>query len=148
MVIHETLRLYGPAVITSREAFADMKVGDLTVPKGTNIWIPVTTLHRDPDNWGPDVGEFKPERFARGIAEACKYPQSYIPFGFGSRLCIGQTFAMLELKILVSLMLSNFCFSMSPEYRHSPVFKMLLVPQHGIRLMARRLQREDVVAQK
>ncbi|KAF2306581.1 hypothetical protein GH714_019583 [Hevea brasiliensis] len=147
MVIQETLRLYGPAVITSREAFADLRVGDLTVPKGTIIWISVMALHRDPENWGPDADEFKPERFAGGVAEACKYPQSYIPFGFGSRLCVGQTFAMLELKILLRSILSNFSFSLSPEYRHSPVYKMLLAPQHGIRLLARRLQRENVMTQ-
>ncbi|KAJ9185524.1 hypothetical protein P3X46_005151 [Hevea brasiliensis] len=147
MVIQETLRLYGPAIITSREAFADLRVGDLTVPKGTIIWISVMALHRDPENWGPDADEFKPERFAGGVAEACKYPQSYIPFGFGSRLCVGQTFAMLELKILLRSILSNFSFSLSPEYRHSPVYKMLLAPQHGIRLLARRLQRENVMTQ-
>ncbi|KDP21830.1 hypothetical protein JCGZ_00617 [Jatropha curcas] len=135
MVIQETLRLYGPAVIAAREAFADIKLGDMTIPKGTNIWILITALHRDPENWGPDANEFKPERFAGGIAEACKYPQSYIPFGFGNRLCIGQTFAYLQLKILLSLILSNFCFALSPEYCHSPKYNMLLVPEHGIRLL-------------
>ncbi|KDP21832.1 hypothetical protein JCGZ_00619 [Jatropha curcas] len=95
MVIQETLLLYGPAVIAAREAFADIKLGDMTIPKGTNIWILITALHRDPENWGPDANEFKPDRFAQGIIEACKFPQLYIPFGFGSRLCFGQTFAML-----------------------------------------------------
>ncbi|EEF30574.1 cytochrome P450, putative [Ricinus communis] len=114
MVIQESLRLYGPAVIAGREAFDDMKMADLTVPKGTYIWVLIPALHRDPENWGPDANEFKPERFAGGTIEACKHPQSYIPFGLGSRVCLGQTFAMLELKILLSLILSDFSFSLSP----------------------------------
>ncbi|XP_050213075.1 cytochrome P450 714A1-like [Mercurialis annua] len=143
MVIQESLRLYGPGVITSREAFEDMKLADLTIPKGTNIWVLMTALHRDPENWGPDANEFKPERFSRGISEACKYPQSYMPFGLGSRLCLGQSFAMLELKVLLALILSDFSFSLSPEYRHSPVYRMLLVPEHGIKLLVRKVQKED-----
>ncbi|WCJ27886.1 Cytochrome P450 714A1 [Euphorbia peplus] len=139
MVIQESLRLYGPAVITSREVFSDIKLGDLTVPKGTNIWIPMISLHRDPENWGSDSNEFKPERFANGISEACKHPQAYIPFGLGTRLCVGQTFAMLELKILLSLILSNFTFSLSPDYCHSPVYRMLLKPKHGIKLLVKKL---------
>ncbi|XP_050213076.1 cytochrome P450 714A1-like [Mercurialis annua] len=143
MVIQESLRLYGPAVMAVREAFVDTKLADLTIPKGTNIWILLTALHRDPENWGPDADEFKPERFARGISEACKYPQSYMPFGMGSRLCLGQSFAMLELKLLLSLILSNFSFSPSPEYRHSPVYRMLLVPEHGINLLVRKVKKEE-----
>ncbi|KAM5573026.1 hypothetical protein ABKV19_012856 [Rosa sericea] len=102
-----------------------------------NIWIAIASLHRDPKNWGPDANEFKPERFANGITEACKFPHAYLPFGFGSRLCIGQTFAMIELKIVLSLLLSKFSFSLSPNYHHSPVLKMVLVPEHGINLLVR-----------
>lgn len=140
MVIQESLRLYGPSVITSREAFADMKLGEFAVPKGVHIWCLIPALHRDPENWGVDALEFKPERFAHGISKACKYPQAYMPFGFGSRLCLGQTFAMLQLKVVLPLILSNFSFSLSPDYRHSPVYKMLLTPEHGVRLLVTRLQ--------
>ncbi|KAL5805445.1 hypothetical protein ACOSQ4_028178 [Xanthoceras sorbifolium] len=137
MVIQESLRLYAPSVMVAREAFADIKLGDFQLPKGVHVWSFIPELHRDPDNWGPDAGEFKPERFAGGISEACKYPQMYIPFGYGTRLCIGQTFAMLELKVVLSLLLSRFSFSLSPNYRHSPVYKMLVMPQHGMRLIVK-----------
>ncbi|XP_030925579.1 cytochrome P450 714A1-like isoform X1 [Quercus lobata] len=140
MVIQESIRLYGPAVVMSREAFADIKLGEFVVPKGVHMWFFIPALHRDPENWGLDALEFKPERFAQGISKACKYPQAYLPFGYGSRLCIGQTFAMLELKVVLSLILSKFSFSLSPEYRHSPVYKMLLTPQHGVRLLVTKLQ--------
>ncbi|XP_061988862.1 cytochrome P450 714A1-like [Rosa rugosa] len=139
MVIQESLRLYAPAVLTPRQALANMKLGDLDVPQDMIIWIAIASLHRDPKNWGPDANEFKPERFANGVTEACKFPNAYLPFGFGSRLCIGQTFAMMELKIVLSLLLSKFSFSLSPNYHHSPVLKMVLVPEHGINLLVRRV---------
>ncbi|BFG36650.1 hypothetical protein CerSpe_229230 [Prunus speciosa] len=140
MVIQESLRLYGPGVILAREALAEMKLGDFTVPEGVHIWTLIPTVHRDPENWGPDANEFKPERFANGVSEACKYPQAYVPFGHGSRSCIGQTFGMVQLKIVLPLILSKFSFSLSPNYQHSPVYKMLLLPEHGIRLLVRRVQ--------
>ncbi|KAF2297576.1 hypothetical protein GH714_042369 [Hevea brasiliensis] len=85
MVIHETLRLYSPVTVVSREAFKDMKFGNINVPKGVNIWTMVLQLHTDPEIWGSDSYKFKPERFANGIAGACKYPFLYMPFGVGPR---------------------------------------------------------------
>ncbi|KAM5560757.1 hypothetical protein ABKV19_021750 [Rosa sericea] len=140
MVIQESLRLYPPATITAKHALADMKLGELEVPGGTNIWIFAHRLHRDPENWGPDANEFKPERFANGVTKSCKYTQAYVPFGFGARICIGQKFAMTQIKIVLSLILSKFSFSISPNYHHSPVSPMLLLPEHGIRLLVSPVQ--------
>lgn len=139
MVIQESLRLYAPSVVVAREAFADIQLGKLTVPKGVHMWNLIPALHRDPENWGADANEFKPERFAGGVSEACKYPQAYVPFGFGSRLCVGRTFALIELKIVLSILVSNFSVSLSPEYHHSPVYKMLLMPEHGMRLLVNKV---------
>lgn len=135
MVLHESLRLYGPAVLTSREALGDLRIGDLIVPKGVHIWVSFPALHRDTENWGANANEFKPERFADGVSESCKYPHAYMPFGFGSRMCIGQAFAMLQLKLVLCHLISKFSFELSPRYRHSPVYKMLLKPEHGIQLL-------------
>lgn len=54
MVTNESLRLYPPVVIMSREALKDIKFGDIHVPKGVNVWAVVTSLHSDPENWGED----------------------------------------------------------------------------------------------
>ncbi|XP_030546590.2 cytochrome P450 714A1-like [Rhodamnia argentea] len=139
MVIQETLRLYGPAIILVRETMTGIKLGEIDVPKGVVLWTSIPALHRDPENWGPDALEFKPERFKDGVSEACKHPQAYVPFGYGSRLCLGQTFAMLEMKIVLALILSRFSFLLSPEYQHSPVFRMVLAPEHGMRLVVRKI---------
>lgn len=139
MVIQETLRLYPPATFVSREAYKETKIGDLVIPKGVCLWILIPILHRDPEIWGSDANEFKPERFMDGVSKACKVPQAYIPFGLGPRLCVGKNFAMVELKIVISLIVSKFSFSLSPRYKHSPRFHMLVEPGNGVQLLIQKL---------
>ena len=86
MVIQEVLRLYPGVAFVSRQALKDVKLGDILVPKGVNIWIWIPALHQDPELWGSDAEKFNPERFANGILGACKSPNAYIPFGVGTVL--------------------------------------------------------------
>lgn len=139
MVINETLRLYPPAPMVSREAFKDMKFGNINVPKGVNIWFSVLSFQTDPEIWGPDAYEFKPDRFANGMSGACQHPHLYMPFGFGPRQCLGLNLAMVELKILIALLLSNFSLSLSPKYVHSPVYRLHLEPEYGVNLLVKKL---------
>ncbi|XP_034708551.1 cytochrome P450 714C2-like [Vitis riparia] len=139
MVIQETLRLYPVAAFLARQGSEDMQFKDIIVPKNVVIWIPVPFLHQNPDVWGPDAHLFNPERFANGILGACKIPQAYMHFGMGIRTCVGQQFAMVELKVILSLILSKFSFTLSPAYRHSPAFKLTIEPQHGVNLIVRKL---------
>ncbi|XVE68644.1 hypothetical protein DITRI_Ditri09bG0085200 [Diplodiscus trichospermus] len=139
MVIYESLRLYPPVAIMARQALEDMNFGGINVPKGVNIWVLGATLNQDPNIWGPDADKFNPERFSNGISGACKHPHVYMPFGTGPHICLGQYFAMTELKILLSLILSNFTFNLSPKYRHSPVLHLVIEPKHGINLLLRKL---------
>ncbi|KAK2386498.1 cytochrome P450 714C2 [Trifolium repens] len=139
MIIHETLRLYPPAPLLLRHAFKDMKFGSIDIPKGTGLWILTISLHTNPDIWGDDANIFNPERFANGVAGACKHPHAYMPFGVGPRICLGQNLAMLELKMLIALILSNFCFSLSPRYIHSPALGITMKPDHGVQLLVTKL---------
>ncbi|KAI9108116.1 hypothetical protein K1719_020989 [Acacia pycnantha] len=139
MVVQESLRLYGPAITSSRKALEEVKVGDMVVPKGTNILVFITAIHRDREIWGEDADEFKPERFEGGVSEACKYPQAYLPFGLGTRICAGQNFALIEANMALVLLLANFSFSISPNYRHSPCYKLVLFPQYGAPLLVTKL---------
>ncbi|XP_062084231.1 cytochrome P450 714C2-like [Humulus lupulus] len=139
MVIHETLRLYPPVTVVSREAFKDMKIGKIFVPKGVNVWTTVLTHHTDPQIWGPDSFEFNPERFSNGITGACKLPHLYMPFGVGPRICLGQNLAMVELKILLALLVSKFSFTLSPNYVHKPAIRLVIEPEHGVDLLVREL---------
>lgn len=139
MVIQEALRLYPPAAFVSREALEDAKIGNISVPKGVCIWTLIPTLHRDPDVWGADVNKFKPERFVNGVSKACKYPQAYIPFGLGPRLCLGRNFAMVQLKIVISLIVSRYSFCLSPKYRHAPIYRMIVEPEHGVHVLVQKI---------
>ncbi|GAA0173892.1 oxygenase [Lithospermum erythrorhizon] len=101
--------------------------------------IPIPVLHQHPELWGSDVKEFNPARFEGGTAKACKSPQAYMPFGVGTRTCVGQHFAMMELKIMLSLILSNFSLSLAPSYNHCPAFKFVVQPGYGVHLNIKHL---------
>ncbi|XP_060673896.1 cytochrome P450 714C2-like [Ziziphus jujuba] len=112
-------------IFVSRKALENIKVGEMWVPKGVNIWIWMLELHRDPKLWGPDTHKFNLERFAKGVIGACKCPQVYLPFGVGGRVCPGQSLAMVEMKILLALNISN--------------FGLLLQPKHGVNLLIQKI---------
>ncbi|OMO50983.1 Cytochrome P450 [Corchorus olitorius] len=125
--------------MVSREAREDLKFGDIIVPKGCNVWTLMGIIHQDPETWGPDAAKFNPERFANGVKGACKYPFVYMPFGVGPRVCLGQHFAMTELKILLGLIVKNFEFSLSPNYVHDPVLTLIIEPKDGVNLLVRKV---------
>uniref|UniRef100_A0A6N2LWQ6 Cytochrome P450 n=1 Tax=Salix viminalis TaxID=40686 RepID=A0A6N2LWQ6_SALVM len=139
MVIQEALRLYPPAAFVSREALEETQLGNIAVSKGLCLWTLIPTLHRDPAVWGSDANEFKPERFTCGVSKACKFPQAYIPFGVGPRLCLGKNFAMVELKVVLSLIVSKFSFSLSPKYHHSPTYRMIVEPGEGVQILIQKI---------
>ncbi|KAM1125003.1 hypothetical protein PS2_040092 [Malus domestica] len=139
MVIQEVLRLCAPAVFVTREALETVTLKNIVIPKGVQLQIQVPFLHQNPDLWGPNAHKFNPERFANGIMAACQSPQAYMPFGNGPRISVGRHWAMTELKVMLALILSKFSFSLSPTYRHSPVYTMVVEPEHGIILHATRV---------
>ncbi|XP_009593551.1 cytochrome P450 714C2-like [Nicotiana tomentosiformis] len=140
MLINESLRLYSTVPILAREAFKDMEFGNVKIPKGMNVWTMVMALHTDPEIWGQDSYEFNPERFANGISNSCKVPHVFMPFGVGPRVCAGLPLALAELKILISLIVSNFTFRLSPTYVHSPKLGIVIEPQYGVDISLKKLE--------
>ncbi|CAL5071133.1 unnamed protein product [Urochloa decumbens] len=138
MVIQETLRLYPAGSVVSRQALrgGGVTLGGVRVPAGVNIYVPVSTVHLDTALWGADAQEFDPGRFSGAQQPP---PHAYLPFGAGARTCLGQTFAMAELKVLLALVVSRFEFSLSPDYVHSPALRLIVEPEHGVRLVLRRV---------
>ncbi|CAM6039494.1 unnamed protein product [Sphagnum compactum] len=132
MILNETLHLFSPFSSQSREAAMDMKLGDIHIPKGLNIYIPRLAIHHDPELWGADVHEFKPERFVDGIVKAGKNPLAFMPFSFGPRFCVGQGFALEEAKLVLVVILQRFRFHLSPNYRHAPYDKVTVKPKYGV----------------
>ncbi|KAG4110236.1 hypothetical protein ERO13_D13G036700v2 [Gossypium hirsutum] len=135
MIINETLRLYPPISGVIREVGREVQLGKLVLPTHSEVDMRIIALHHDPDLWGDDVNLFKPERF-EGIAKATKYnAAAFMPFGLGSRSCVGMSFAITEVKTALSMILQRYTVTVSPTYVHAPASRLTLKPQHGIQLL-------------
>jgi cytochrome P450 len=107
-VILESMRLHPPAYVLGREAVRDVVVGGYDVPKGWTVFMAQSIVHRDP-RWWDKPDEFRPERWLDGSTKnQPKY--AYFPFGGGPRICIGNTFAMMETVAVLAEVARRFHF--------------------------------------
>ena len=108
-VLAETLRLHPPAYLMGRFTTADVPLGDWTLPRSTACLISPYALHRDPRSWGPDVLQWRPDRWLTADGDydetAPGQPRgAYVPFGAGSRMCIGAAFASMEATLVLAVL--------------------------------------------
>lgn len=101
-VIEETLRLFPPAWAFERQATEEDTIAEGTITKGAIIGVCTYLLHRDP-TYFPNPEVFDPTRFYPGAGERHKF--AYLPFGGGPRTCIGNTFALTEAILALSMMI-------------------------------------------
>ncbi|KAK9506236.1 hypothetical protein O3M35_008207 [Rhynocoris fuscipes] len=108
------------------------------IPSGTTAVIVAYQLHRDPDVF-PQPEKFIPERFLE--RDSTKNPYSYVPFSAGPRNCIGQKFAVMEEKVIVSNIIRNYKIT-SVDRREDLVLlaELILRPKSGIRMIVERRQ--------
>ncbi|KAI3831903.1 hypothetical protein MKX03_022275 [Papaver bracteatum] len=135
MIFFEVLRLYPPGPELHRYTSKRTKLGNLSIPAGVILTVPLILAHHDPEYWGDDSEEFKPERFAEGVSNAPKDKLAYFPFSRGPKVCIGQNFALIEAKMALTMILQHFSFQLSPSYTHAPCVLMNLAPQHGAQII-------------
>ena len=129
-IVLEAMRLYPPAFMIGREAVAEFELGNYLVPAGTTIFMSQWVIQRDgryfeePEKFDPD--RWLPER-------AVDRPKmAYFPFGGGPRICIGNTFAMLESILVLATVARQWSMKLVPGQRIilSPV--LTLRPRYGI----------------
>ncbi|KAH9520017.1 Cytochrome P450 4V2 [Bulinus truncatus] len=130
--IKEALRLFPSVPVFARSIKEDLCLDkDYIIPKDTSVIIITVAVHRDPKIY-PEPDLFKPERFFLENS-ASRHPYSYIPFSAGPRNCIGQKFALLEEKTVLSHLFRNFNVrSVQKRSELRPIGDLILRPENGI----------------
>jgi cytochrome P450 len=111
-VIKESMRLLPAGLWFIRTARAPFTLGPYDLPAGRHIVFSPAVTHRRPDIY-PDPDRFRPARWAQD--EPSTY--EYLPFGGGPRRCLGATFAMMELKLIVPMILQRYRLALPPGTR-------------------------------
>lgn len=135
LILQETLRLYPVPGALVRQASKRVKLGNIDIPTGTQLYMSIIAVHHDTKSWGEDALEFNPMRFT----EPRQHSSSYFPFGLGLHYCVGQNLALIEMKIVLAMVLQRYSFVVSPTYAHGPMVLMSVSPQYGMEIIFRRL---------
>ncbi|XP_073830216.1 cytochrome P450 4d1 isoform X1 [Musca autumnalis] len=107
LCVKETLRMFPSVPLLGRKVTEECEINGKIIPAGTNIGISPLQLGRLEELF-PEPNVFKPERFEAGYSTERLSPYAYIPFSAGPRNCIGQKFAMLEIKTIVANVLRHY----------------------------------------
>ena len=135
-VVLELLRLFPPVCqLINRVALRPALLGGkLPIAKGTFVGWNAWAVHSNPDVWGEDAREFRAERWGNNVEEMQgrfrreTVRGTYIPFNAHKRKCLGQGFALLQVKILLFALLGKVSWVVDPAYRlkMTPVSAFLL----------------------
>jgi len=98
----ESMRGRATVVVNQRVSDnEDVQIGEYIIPKGVNVNIPNCVTFNDERWFGPNTDKFIPERFMGDSETAERARKSWIAFGEHTRMCIGQVFALVELKAII-----------------------------------------------
>lgn len=131
-VLKEVLRQYPPVWSLGREVSAETSLDGIPIKKGTDVWLCVHSLHHD-QRWFPNPEQFLPRRWLEG---ANPKAFTYLPFGLGPRVCIGQHFATAEAVLALTVLCSRFHLELvnEDEDEAKPSAWITLRPKHPILL--------------
>lgn len=143
MIVKETMRLYPPAWVVSREPQQDVTLGSHALKKGAVIFVSPYVQHRDP-RYFPEPERFDPERFAEGYEK--RLPRfAYYPFGGGPHICIGQSFALMEANLILATIAQRYGLQLVPGQTVELQPLVTLRPRYDLRVKV--VARETVPAQ-
>jgi cytochrome P450 len=125
-VIAEVLRLYPPLYLISRRPTADVQIAGCRIPAGSMVLFSPYALHRDPSLY-PEPDRFDPDRWLPD-ANSQRPQVSYIPFGMGIRSCIGEQFALNEMLVVVTCVLTDWTVHKVPSITVRPRTAFVLSP--------------------
>ncbi len=136
-VVAETLRLHPPAYVLGRVATEPLTLGGHRVRKGTVCLVPPYGLGRDPRSWGVDAALWRPDRWLTPDGafdeNAPGQPRgAFLPFGAGSRVCIGAAFATMEAVLLLGTLASDWRAETAPGYDPGLQPLVTLRPRAGV----------------
>ena len=126
-VIRESLRLFPPAPLNHRLAASDCELGGYRLRAGTEVISSIYHTHRLPEIYA-DPQRFRPERW-QGFEPG---PYAFSPFSAGPRACIGASFAMMEMKIVLAMLLQRFRLELAPGCRIDPAITITMSPKYGL----------------
>jgi len=135
-VVEETMRLYPPAWVIDRKPLADDEFEGIPIKKENDVLCFIYGVHRSKRYW-EDPETFDPERFT-AENKAKQVPFSYMPFGGGPRLCIGNNFALMEMQFVLAMMIKRYRFKVveNQEIDINPM--ITLRPRHGIKVILKK----------
>ena len=134
--LQESQRYFSAVWIIARDAVEDDLIDGHHIRPGTTVIIPIHHIHHDP-RWWPDPDKFDPTRF---LDDRPKHrPRSaYLPFGGGRRICIGQSFALMEMVLMAAMMSQQFTFDLAPGFPVELEATLTLRPKYGLHVIGRR----------
>ncbi|MBA3470561.1 MAG: cytochrome P450 [Herpetosiphonaceae bacterium] len=142
-VIKESLRVLSPSSVGSRVSADEFEIGPYHFNKGTLVTVCPHIIHHSAEIYD-DPYTFRPSRWETINPS----PYEYLPFSAGPRLCIGQSFAMMEFKITLSIILQRYRLTVVPGAVIDPVVKPILSPKTGVPMIVahqdRRFRKTDI----
>jgi cytochrome P450 len=132
-IVKESLRILPPVPFHPRIVAEDTVLLGHRLPAGSEIFLSIFHMHHDPAVF-PEPNRFLPRRWETIKPSVYEYN----PFSAGPRMCIGASFATMEIKLILAILLQRFRLEMPDRARVDPRVAITMAPKGGLRMRVRR----------
>ncbi|CDY21086.1 BnaA08g24390D [Brassica napus] len=133
--ISETLRLYPPIPMEMKQAIEDDMFPDGTfIRKGSRVYFSIYAMGRMESVWGKDCEEFRPERWIQAGKFVSDDQYKYVVFNAGPRMCLGKTFAYLQMKMIAASVLLRYSIKVAQDHVVVPRVTTNLYMKYGLKV--------------